>query len=291
MAVLILDIESGSIGAALVRSNEFIKTWREHLPLRATRDVGLLAAETEKVIQNLLPAISLEAVHSGEVSNISVFMSPPWGKPNLETGRPDFVPHLQDMLRRESGAYFDLPLNFYTGAGAAAQAMRVISPAEDKYLVCIVTHEMTELLLVYNGAVAGHATIPHGINLPLRTLRTHGGLSDAEARSLLRLGHQGQAAHHLHDTLSSATEHYAQEFKSAARELFDAYAPERVWVISPMGEYFARALSQSNLADLFPQGGTVSALRSHHLEPHHPAAVEHDLFLILEALYVRYNQK
>ena len=298
--VVILDIENGSVGSALARlgadgSVRLLGEWRAHMPIRAGRDAGALADETERYAREGIRHMSELAARTrqsaypglGVVSNISVFMSPPWGKPNLETGRPDFVPYLQDMLRRESGAYFDLPLNFYTGAGAAAQAMRVVSPAEDKYLVCIVTHEMTELLLVYNGAVAGVATIPHGINLPLRTLKAHGGFSDSEARSLLRLGgYEGQAL----TAINASTEHYAEEFKSAARELFDAYAPECVWVLSPMGEYFARALSQSNLADLFPQGGTVSALRPHHLEPHHPDAAEHDLFLVLEALYVRYTQ-
>lgn len=304
--MLILDIENGSVGAALLRFSqdkapEFLGSWREHLPVRATRDAESLADSTQKIIKDLMPAISLEATllrqgfegHKGGVSTIAAFLSPPWGKPNLETGKPDFVPHLQDVLKHETSPYFEVPINFYTSAGAAAQGLRVLSPYEDKYLICIVTHETTELLLIYNGQVAGHASLPHGLNLPLRTLKTHSGMSDAEARSLLRLGsYAGQAL----PAITSATEHYADEFKSAARELFDAYVPEQVWVVSPAGEYFAHALSHPSLNELFPQGGAVRALKPRHLEQHLPAqaglpgSANKDLFLILEALYLRYTQ-
>ena len=108
--VLILDIENGSVGAALLRFSqdkapEFLGSWREHLPVRATRDAESLADSTQKIIKDLMPAISLEATllrqgfegHKGGVSTIAAFLSPPWGKPNLETGKPDFVPHLQDV--------------------------------------------------------------------------------------------------------------------------------------------------------------------------------------------------
>ena len=287
--VLILDIENGSVGSALIKLEPgkapgFLGSWREHMPVHAARGAESLAEETRKIISALLPRLSLEAVRNGGVSEVAVFMSPPWGRPNLESGRPDFVPHLQEMLAREASPYFGGPLNFYTSAGAAAQGLRALLPYEDKYLLCVVTHEMTELLLIYNGAVAGHASMPHGVNLPLRTLKTHGGLSEPEARSLLRLGHGGGAAR----ALDSSTEYYAEEFKNAARELLDAYVPQQVWVVSPAGEYFARALSHESLSDLFPQGGVVRALRPRHFEQHLPGSPQ-DLFLILEALYLRYT--
>jgi hypothetical protein len=294
--VLVLDIENGSVGSALARmradgSLTILDETRQHMPIRGGRSADGLAQETQKLVREATVRAAEFASRLrqgpepslGVVNNISVFMSPPWGKPNLETGKPDFVPHMKDLLVQETSPYFDASLNFYTNAGAATQGMRALSPYEDKYLLCIVTHEMTELLLIYNGAVVGHASMPHGMNLPLRTLKTHGGLSDAEARSALTL-------RHLTEPLSSATEHYAHEFKNAARDLLDTYVPQQVWVVSPAGEYFARALSHESLEGLFPQGGRVAAVRPKHFEQHLPGSSSQDLFLILEALYLRYTQ-
>lgn len=293
--VLILDIESGSVGAALARVGDdgalsLLGEYRRHLPVRSVRGAGLLAADIEKLAAEAIMRMSELAARlrtegsepsAGEVSQAAIFMAPPWGKPNLELGKPEFVPHLTEVLQREVSPYFEVPTNFYTNAGAATAGVRTLAPHEDKFLLCIVTHEMTELLLINNGAVAGHATIPHGINLPLRTLKAHGGLSDAEARSALSLGH-------LHEPLASATQHYNDEFRSAASELFRSYAPQNVWVISPMGEHFARSLSHESLSDLFPEGGVVRALRPHHAQGH-LAAPHTDLFLILEAIFIRYT--
>lgn len=283
---LILDVESGSIGAALARQDRdgtmtILSELRVHTPVHAKRSASLMAGDLERLLRDIMPDVSRQAHQAGGLSQVAVFMSPPWGTPNLDTGRPDFAPEMQESLRRELRPYTEAPANFYTGAGAAAQGLRVLSPYEDKYLVCIVTHEMTELLLIHNGKVAGHATLPHGINLPLRTLRTHGGMSETEARSALRLGH-------LAEPLNSATGAFAQEFLSAGRELFDEHTPSRVWVVSPMGDYFAQALAHPSLGALFPQGGEVRALRPHHLAPQLGGPGGQDLFLILEALFVMY---
>lgn len=296
--VLILDIESGSVGAALARRDadntlHILEETRTHLPVRLERSAQALAADIERLSRETITHISRQATDAGGVDNIAVFMAPPWGKPNLTAGAPDFALPMQTMLRRELSPYFASPASFYTNAGAAVQGMRAISPYEDKYLLCIVTHEMTELLLVHQGAVVGHATIPHGLNLPLRTLRTHGGLSEAEARSALKLGHLteplGRSSWPMGEALASATETFATEFLAAGRELFEGYAPERVWVVSPAGDYFARALSHHALDELFVQGGTVAALRPHHVQAHLPNAGSQDLFIILEALFVLYS--
>lgn len=298
--MLILDIESGSVGAALARRTgdtlTILNEIRSHAPVRPHRTAQALAGDIERLAQSAITKMSEFAAKLrsqspgpalGDVSQVAVFMAPPWGRPNLETNTPDFVPHMQEVLRRELSPYFSSPASFHTNAGGAVQGLRAAGLAggpsgEDKYLLCIVTHEVTELLLIHHGAVVGHATIPHGINLPLRTLRAHGGLSDHEARSALKLGH-------LNEPLQSATDSFAQEFLAAGRELFDAYHPERVWVISPMGEYFARALSHPMLGELFPQGGEVRALGAHHIVPSLADGQRHDLFILLETLFVLYS--
>lgn len=284
--VLILDIEGGSVAAALARRNEdgtlsILEEHRLNLPLRPHRSAEAMAGESEKLLERLLPEMARTALGAAP-ADISVFMAPPWGRPNLELGAPEFLPHMQETLRRQMSPYFEAPPKFYTNAGATLGGLRAIAPAEDKYLLAIVTHETTELLLVHNGNVVGHASMPHGINLPLRTLRAHGSMSEAEARSALKLGHP-------HEPLAAATEAYANEFFAAGRDLFQTAAPTRVWVVSSLGDYFAQALSHHTLGDLFPQGGTVAALRPQHALRHIPDAANRDIFILLEAIFVLYT--
>lgn len=282
--MLILDIEGGSVAAAVARRGadgtlSILHEQRLTMPLRPHRSAQTLASEAERLLADLMPETSKEVRRLGGVEGVSVFMAPPWGAPNLAEGTPNFVPHMQEQVRRELSPYFATPATFYTNAGATLGGLRAIAPAEDKYLLCIVTHEMTELLLVHNGAVVGHASMPHGINLPLRTLRAHGNMSEAEARSALKLGH-------LEEPLAAANEAYATEFFAAGRELFDTHAPQRVWVVSSVGDYFAKALAHPNLGELFPRGGTVAALKSAHAGRHIGDAAGRDLFVLLEALFV-----
>jgi len=62
----------------------------------------------------------------------------------------------------------------------------------------------------------------------------------------------------------------------------------RVIGAEPSGEWFARALAaDGSLAELFPDGGEVRALRSHHLTQHIEAHAEvPDLLLMLDTLFV-----
>lgn len=293
---LIIDIESGSVASALARlekdgSLRLLSESRRHLPIRHGRSAEDLAKSALDALAHMMKKVSEYAsalrheAHDptlGNVASVSVFLSPPWGNPNLKTGVPNFISHIKDSVAREVSPYFNVSPKFFTGAGAAAASMGALLPYEGKYLLCIVTHEMTELLLVHNGAVVGHASVPQGMNLPLRTLKSHGALSDAEARSALTLLH-------LEEPLAHAREHYAREFKARARDLLSAGAPERVWVISPAGEYFAKTLSHELLSDLFPEGGVVQALKPYHAAKHLDMGQSRDIALILASLYVRYT--
>jgi hypothetical protein len=134
--------------------------------------------------------------------------------------------------------------------------------------------------------VVAHATVPHGSHSLLRTLRTHGGLSEAEARSSARLPFDSK---HLKEPFGAAAEHYAQQLHAAARDLLSPgqYAHIRVVGAEPMAEWFARALAQSSaLAELFPQG-EVRALRPAHLSPYlQTHSHTPDLMLMLGALFI-----
>jgi hypothetical protein len=285
--VLIVDIEGGSVAAALARraadgSLAILNERRLTMPLRPHRSAEALASEAQKLLERLLPEMSALALRFGGASSVDVFLSPPWGKPNLESGTPDFVPHMQESVRRHLSPYFAHTPQFHTSAGAALGGLRAAVPAESDYLLCIVTGEMTELLHLHDGAVVGRASMPHGVNLPLRTLHSHAGMSGAEARSALKLGHPAEP-------LAAATESYAHELFATGRDLFDTRAPKRVWVVSSLGDYFARALSHHTLNDLFHQGGVVSALRPGHAAHLIPGASGRDLFLILETLFLLYS--
>ena len=286
-----LDVESGSVGSALVRlePNEaphIISEFRAHGRIPPTRSAEILADSIERLAREAFIKASEVAArlrHSGHgalgtVSSIETFLSPPWGRPNLAAGRPDFLPHMQERLQREAQILFDTPMSFYTAAGAATGGLRAVAPFENDYLLCIATHEMTELLRIHNGQVVGHATIPHGINLPLRTLRTHAGLTQNEARRAMGSGHEA---------LSPAAEHFANEFREIAPELFAGRAPERAWVVSHAGDFFAKVLSHESISDLFPEGGIVRALAPHHAHQKLKSPSQ-DVFLTLEALFIGY---
>jgi hypothetical protein len=154
-------------------------------------------------------------------------------------------------------------------------------------LVCAVTGEVSELMHLDGQGVRGHATFPSGTHSLVRTLRTHGGLSEAEARSAMRLPMDASA---VREPFAAAAGEFARHFTDAAKELMSEGEVMRVMVIAPESsvEWFAKALSQDeSLAALFPRGGQVRALRAHHASPHIAAHAEApDIHLMLDALFV-----
>lgn len=291
--VLILDVESGSVGSALARvapgqAPHILGEFRSHARLSHGRSAEQLAVDTLRLTREALLAASELAArlrHQGKrdlgtVSNIDAFLSPPWGRPNLALGAPEFLPHMKEKLAEEARILFDAPVDYHTAAGAAVAGMRAAAPFESDYLLVLVTHEMTEILRIHGGTVVGHATVPHGINLALRTLHTHDDISERAARTALFEG--------THEALPHAAAHYAGEFAAAARELLGDSAPERVWVVSPHGEFFAKALSHESLSPIFSEGGVVRALSPVHMRSRLSSAGG-DLLLILEAVFIGYT--
>ena len=299
--VLILDVENGSAGSALAQIAQYKQPklfgeMRSHAPLGSRVTGALLSSNIKKAAANAIRHASEVAARMrlhpkaaplGTVGSIAVFLAPPWGRPNLEGGRPDFMPEMQDYLRGELEAAFgDTPVSFYTSAGATAFGVRSLF-APEPCLVCTITGEVSELMRMDNDGVRAHATIPTGQNALLRTLRAHGGLSEAEARSAARLPF---GTRHIREPFDAAALEFAGHFKNAVKELLSPGDILRVRVIGaePAGEWFARALAaDESLAELFPDGGEVRALRSHHLTQHIEAHAEvPDLLLMLDALFV-----
>jgi len=299
--VLILDVENGSAGSALAQIEQYKQPklfgeMRSHAPLGARVTGALLSSNIKKAAANAIQHASEvsarmrlhpKAAPLGTVGSIAVFLAPPWGRPNLGQGAPDFMQEMQHYLRGELEAAFgDTPVSFYTSAGATAFGVRSLF-APEPCLVCNITGEVSELMRMDNDGVRAHATFPTGQNALLRTLRAHGGLSEHEARSAARLPFDTR---HIREPFRAAAGEFAGHFKNAVKELLSPGDILRVRVIGaePSGEWFARALAaDGSLAELFPDGGEVRALRSHHLTQHIEAHAEvPDLLLMLDTLFV-----
>ncbi len=299
--LLVLDIENGSAGSALLRLSpgaqpKLFGERRMMTPVTFTRSGSALAADIERAtllaMQNAAEVSArirnnATAAALGDIDSVAVFMAPPWGTPDLSGGKPSFMPAMQDFTRgRVRDTFGELPVSFYTSAGAAAFGARALMTKEP-CLVCAVTGEVSQLLQMDGQGVRAHATFPSGLHSVLRTLRSHGGLSEQEARSVMRLPMQTP---HMQEPFAAAAGEFSQYFKDAARGLIIPGDVLRVMVIAPdaSADWFAQALStDQSLAELFPDGGEVRALRANHAAPHVAAHAETpDLHLLLDALFV-----
>lgn len=296
--ILLLDVESGSVGAALVRISpheapKLFGEHRQHLPVAMSRSGASLAQEVERALGQAIHSVAEVAsrirqkfVPLGTVEQAAVFMAPPWGRPNLEKGRPDFLDLMTHTVHRAARAHFgEVPTAFYTSAGLAGFGTRTLLGPEPA-LVCVVSGELTELLHMDEEGVRAHATVPLGSHALARTLRTHGGLSLEEARSASALPFETP---HLREPFAAAADHYGQALREAARDMFQKDAVSRVRVVAPepLGAWFARALAEhATFSELFSQG-EIRALKPRHASAHLNAhAPKPDLALMLGALFV-----
>lgn len=303
--VLILDIENGSVGSALVRLSpheapKLFGETRVQIPLQKSRSTMSLASEVEraaqKALQHSLEVAARVRVHSSEpygtIAHTAVFLSPPWA--TMPTGL-DELPHpltqkIYNALITALGP--GVSASFHPFATATAHTVPSIYPHEDRYLLCLVSGEVTEIVAMqstpYERQLLGHATLPFGQNALLRTLTTHAGLTSAEASSALKLARHG--SHALHEPLTSFAEHLAGEFESVAREFAPNASLRSVFVVAqdPAAEWVAQALAEhASIDELFPEGGTIRAVRGSHISPYIAVhAPKPDTALLLEALFM-----
>lgn len=298
---LILDVENGSVGSALVRfapgeKPALMGEKRAWLPVSNRVSGAELMRAVEAGAKEALQhaahfAARLRGHEStaplGTINRALIFLAPPWGKPDLAAGKPDFVEQVQESLHSLVRASFEVPSNFFTTAGAVAVGGRLIGHHDA--LMCVITGEVSELLLMQHGVVHAHASIPVGSHLVVRTLRSHAGLTEHESRSALRLPF---ANARLREPYTAAAEHYVEHFADAASDLFARTQPQQIVFVGSggAGEWFAQAIVNSEaekLSQLFPKGGSVRAMHAHHLTPHLSGhAPSPDLGLALDALFV-----
>lgn len=303
--VAVVDVGSGSVAAALVRTRPgeaprlFAQT-RIALPLLHTRDTQTLSRETEKALERALAHVSEVAsrvrAHDtlgshGDIARVDGFFSVPWAALS-PGGVAEVLPHMADTVGSITRSLLgERPLSFNAFGSAALHGSMALFPDETPAIVCIVGGETTELLVLDAGRLAARATLPLGLHTLVRTLMSHGGMSSAEAFSYIALAAVPRTA--AVEPVEYARAHFVEEFMSVARRLIKAAPIQSVLVLAPQPaeEWFARTLGDAQaLAEAFPQGGTVRALKPSYVRPYlagHGARL--DLPLMLEALFVDKN--
>lgn len=308
--VLVLDVENGSVGSALVRvsPHEAPKLFGEkrvHTPFFKSHATSSIVGEVERAAERALEHAAEVAarvrVHASEpqgtISHAAVFLSPPWG--TMPTGFEELphpiTQHLYDALITMLGPAASI--SFHPFATAGAHMVPSLYPHEERYLLCIVSGEIIEIVAMqstpYERQLLGHATLPFGQNAIIRTLNTHAGLSPAEALSALKLVRHGHTAH-MHEPLTSLAMLLAGEFEEVANKLAAQGGLRSVFVVGnePTAEWVAKALVEhASLDTLFPEGGTVRAVKGSHISPYIAVhAAKPDIALLLEALFVDASQ-
>ncbi len=217
--VLVLDIESGSVGSALARIStkhapKLFADNRVALPVPATLDAHKLLRATEKATQEALlhtatiagrlrtsalytGNASQKASHTikniakaGTVDRAEVFLSPPWSdftpakRGNAWTHEPLLLAQTRKAIEQVFGAIL---ITFHPLGSMVAQTTYRLFEQPDETLFATLGGEVLELVLSQEGRLRGRSTLPVGTNTLVRTLQTHGGISLPEARSALHL--------------------------------------------------------------------------------------------------------
>jgi hypothetical protein len=301
--VALVDIESGSVAAALARLSrgqapQLFAESRVSIPVLHTRDATTLSFEVERALDKALSHTSdvaarirnTEGVAShGEVDRAAVFFSPPWAAMHLSGGTADFV----EPMRRKAhlavrGRFGEIPTSFHPLGTAAAHGSAAIFRTEEPVVLCIINGEVSEILIVSPKALLGRASVPVGSTTLMRTLMAHSGMSAPEAHSFISLPREKE--HALYEPLLAAEDHVAAQIAEAVSDLKNntPLAGIILMTTEPMTDSLARALTRDqDLAELFPHGGVVRAMRPAHAMPYIAAHARNpDLALMLEALFI-----
>lgn len=305
--VVVVDIENGSVATALVRispheSPKLFGETRRHIPFLKTHDADLLARSLERSARDaMLHTQEVGArirahdalAHLGKPEGTFVFLHAPWSSVRFEEdGRPA-VAAVESFLSSIRSLHTDLfgahPAHFHSFATATAPLLPSMYGHGEEALVAVVSSEMTEIILVLHGEVGGYATLPFGAHNLLRTLRSHGGMSETEAVSALRLfASKGHLHPHIGEILSVAEAHLAGEFAAAVSELQKHRPSGMVFVVAhdPFSSWFAHALTHEELEAVFTEGGTIRTVHPRHITPFIAAhARTPDLSLMLGSLF------
>jgi hypothetical protein len=296
----LIDIESGSVGSALV----YIEEGKQpRLFSEARRDINRtprtnLFKEVEKELEESLVRLNSiahrmrGALPAEDVSRVAVFLHAPWvgTQVALERVVPQAHEKTVEALRLSARGYFDaIPVSFHSFSTTTTPIIRGIFNNPEETVVCSIGGEVTELMLLKEGVIKGHATTPHGFSTILRTLKSHAGISQAEALSVLNLS-QRTREHLWAEAINTSLSHFAKELKGAAAQIVTNERPQQIFILSPKGtsDWFARSLTEdASLHELFSPGSTIRGVTEKYVSPHLSGhKVRPDVPLMLESLFV-----
>lgn len=301
--VLILDIESGSAAAALVDLSKaqphILAYQREHLPLSQNRSGSTITRSLSLALTHSLRHMAEVAarmrVHApaqkvGTVQRAVVFLAAPWGSPDLAVGASKYLPGIRQQAQKAIEAAFGgIIVTFYTSADALVFGSRTIGKQKDTMAVSL-RGELLELLLLNEAGAQGYGTVPLGSHSILRTLQTHGALSEHEARSMLALTKHKEDL--LYEPLLAAGRHLSDTLAEGVELLLPGGIATNVVVIGeqPLGEWFAKSIAGNpRIAALCNDSATVEVLLPYQLAGHIEPGAVRDPYLLLESLFISKN--
>ena len=301
--VLILDVESGSVACALVdyakAQPQILSYQRQHLPLTQSRSGSDITRALESTLEHSLRhaaevaarmRVHAPAQNLGVITKAVVFLAAPWGSPNLVTGGPQYVPGIRQYIKEAvEAACGDVPVSFYTSADALVFGSRMLGRHIDTMAVSL-RGELLELLLLSEAGPRGYSTVPLGSRNVLRTLQSHGALSEHEARSILALTKHTDDRYY--EPLLAAGRQLSDSFAEGAMLILPAGSATNLVVVGeqPLGEWFAKNIAENpRVSDLFSEESVVEALLPYHVADHIDVGAVHDPYVLLESLFVGKN--
>ncbi len=283
---LVIDVESGSVGVAVVSSTAGVGSVefsnRILFPFSSKkRSAEELISQT---LQSTRAILSRLGAHAGGVEHVLVVYHAPWSNKSSEApyawAPRSLCGPLLAILTQYVGA---VPVTQTSSSTVAATITKGILP-HTQHLIHSLTGEQSETILTHEGKVMAHATSPNGTNFIHRSLATHAGLSEHQARSAL-----GSNASHLIEAFSSIAHHFIDELSTLSRSFSLTELPRDLIVIAPepYGQWLAKSLSQSQLLTSIKhfEDGTIRALRPLHFATALQTTAPRDVFLNLAATY------
>jgi len=303
--IAVLDIESGSVGSALVqlsprKAPKLFAQERIPLTLRGKPSAQVLLKEIEREVERSLVrlsgVVSRVRTYGGseeELDRVAVFLHAPWTAVSLKETqlKPETHDATLELLRQATqGIAHDIPATFHSFTTTTTPIVHGIFERPNDALVVSIGSELAEISLLKDQILVGYATVPVGVETLVRTIQTHAGISKAEARSILSLTRH-TSEHAWAEAVTTSIAHLTRELRTAAEELIPEYKNARhVFIVSPShsSDLLARTFTHdTEVHKLFAPGSTVRAVSYKHISPHLAAHPEvPDVPLMLESLFV-----
>ncbi len=303
---LIVDIENSSVATALATfsSKTTPHLYAEHrvvLPVFTNTNAHQIAKKVHTALEEALSYTSEVAATLrqdplraplGNIQSAHLFFGAPWVTTTFEQNRFRFLFEPEMLYQVHQSAQTILgerPIESHPFARSATHGVSLLTPAPS--ILCSLTGEVLEVLLVAGGTLQARATTPVGTHTAIRTISSHSDISLVEAASALRL-HSHNVPFPVHrEPIKTSEEHVMRHFIGVLEELLLRKEAENIFVVTPtpFDDWFARAVvAHLGVSQLFPHGGTTRILRSKHFKDHITLqSPTSDMPLLLNTLYLQ----